>query len=296
MDSNNINLSIDELLNKISDVTRIVDPLQKKVIEYNNNLAIVEEIHCFDFWGKNKVCDNCISIRAYNDNTTYVKIEYKNDKTYMITAVPYCFDDRRIVIEIIKDITKSVLFDFSENAALEQVGIHAIIDNMNKLAFSDSLTELYNRRYIMEKLPVDLLNSALLSTNLSIIMADIDYFKKVNDTYGHLAGDLTLKNVAKILLSCIKRKNDWIARFGGEEFMICMPGANLEIAKKTAECMRKSIENASIKYEGKDISVTVSFGIYSLKSKGNENADDLLKYADEKLYLAKRNGRNRIEY
>ena len=100
MDSNNINLSIDELLNKISDVTRIVDPLQKKVIEYNNNLAIVEEIHCFDFWGKNKVCDNCISIRAYNDNTTYVKIEYKKDKTYMITAVPYCFDDRRIVIEM----------------------------------------------------------------------------------------------------------------------------------------------------------------------------------------------------
>ena len=296
MDSNNINLSIDELLNKISDVTRIVDPLQKKVIEYKNNAEIVEEIHCFDFWGKNKVCDNCISIRAYNDNTTYVKIEYKKDKTYMITAVPYCFDDRRIVIEIIKDITKSVLFDFSENAALEQVGIHAIIDNMNKLAFSDSLTELYNRRYIMEKLPVDLLNSALLSTNLSIIMADIDYFKKVNDTYGHIAGDLTLKNVSKILLSCIKRENDWIARFGGEEFIICMPGANLEIAKKTAECMRKSIENASIKYEGKDISVTVSFGIYSLKSKGNENAHDLLKYADEKLYLAKRNGRNRIEY
>ena len=296
MDSNNINLSIDELLNKISDVTRIVDPLQKKVIEYKNSVEIVEEIRCFDFWGKNKVCDNCISIRAYNDNTTYVKIEYRNNKTYMITAVPYCFDDRRIVIEIIKDITKSVLFDFSENAALEQVGIHAIIDNMNKLAFSDSLTELYNRRYIMEKLPVDLLNSALLSTNLSIIMADIDYFKKVNDTYGHLAGDLTLKNVAKILLSCIKRENDWIARFGGEEFMICMPGANLEIAKKTAECMRKSIENASIKYEGIDIRVTVSFGIYSLKSKGNENADDLLKYADEKLYLAKRNGRNRIEY
>ena len=77
MESNNINLSINELLNKISDVTRIVDPLQKKVIEYKNNVEIVEEIRCFDFWGKNKVCDNCISIRAYNDNTTYVKIEYK---------------------------------------------------------------------------------------------------------------------------------------------------------------------------------------------------------------------------
>ena len=122
------------------------------------------------------------------------------------------------------------------------------------------------------------------------------YFKKVNDNYGHIAGDLTLKSVAKTLSGCIKRENDWIARFGGEEFMICMPGATLEIAKETAECMRKSVENASIKYEGKDISVTVSFGVYSLKLKGNENADDLIKLADEKLYLAKRNGRNRIEF
>ena len=296
MDPNCINLSSHELLNKISDVTRIVDPLQKKVIEYKNNAAIDKDIHCFDFWGKNKVCDNCISIRAYNDNTTYVKIEYKKDKTYMIMAVPYSFDDRRIVIEIIKDITSSILFDFNENASLELAGVHALIDNMNKLAFRDPLTELYNRRYIMEKLPVDLLNSALLSTNLSIIMADIDYFKKVNDNYGHIAGDLTLKSVAKTLSGCIKRENDWIARFGGEEFMICMPGATLEIAKETAECMRKSVENASIKYEGKDISVTVSFGVYSLKLKGNENADDLIKLADEKLYLAKRNGRNRIEF
>ena len=75
MDPNGIDLSSHELLNKISDVTRIVDPLQKKVIEYKNNAAIDKDIHCFDFWGKNKVCDNCISIRAYNDNTTYVKIE-----------------------------------------------------------------------------------------------------------------------------------------------------------------------------------------------------------------------------
>ena len=149
------------------------------------------------------MCDNCISIRAYNDNTTYVKIEYKVDKTYMIMAVPYSFDNRRIVIEIIKDITSSILFDFNENASLELAGVHALIDNMNKLAFRDPLTELYNRRYIMEKLPVDLLNSALLSTNLSIIMADIDYFKKVNDNYGHIAGDLTLKSVAKTLSGCI---------------------------------------------------------------------------------------------
>lgn len=296
MNFNEIDLSIHELLDKISDVTRIVDPLQKKVIAYKNNVAIIGEIHCFDFWGKNKVCDNCITIRAYNDNTTYVKIEYKNDKAYMITAVPFCFADESIIIEIIKDITNSVFFNLSEHGVSEQVSFHELIDNMNKLAFSDSLTELYNRRYIMEKLPVDLLNSALLSTNLSVIMADIDYFKNANDIYGHIVGDRILKNVAKILSGCIKRENYWIARFGGEEFIICMPGANIEIAKKTVEHMRESIEKGSIEYECKDISVTVSFGIYSFKPNGTESVDDVIKWADEKMYLAKRNGRNRIVY
>ncbi|MEA4964631.1 MAG: GGDEF domain-containing protein [Oscillospiraceae bacterium] len=296
MEQNGITLSSCELLDKISDVTRIVDPLQKKVIQNKASPEIMEEVHCFDFWGKNKACDNCISIRAYHDNTTYVKIEYKKDKTYMITAVPYFCADRRIVIEMIKDITKSILFDFSENAAAEQAGVCAIVDHMNKLAFSDFLTDLYNRRYIMERLPVDILNSALLSADLSIIMVDIDFFKKVNDIYGHIAGDLTLKNVAKVLSGCIKNENDWIARFGGEEFMISLAGANLEMAQKTAECMRKSIEDATVQFEGNDIRVTVSIGIYSLKSKGNEDADDLLKHADEKMYLAKKNGRNRIEY
>lgn len=289
-------LSSPELLDKISDVIRIIDPLQKKIIEYKNNSAIVEEMHCFDFWGKNKVCDNCISMRAYNDNNTYVKIEYKEDRTYMITAVSLSGDDKRIIIEIIKDITNSILFDSNEGADMGQPGIHALIDNMNKLAFNDSLTGLYNRRYIMEKLPVDLLNSSLLATELSIIMADIDYFKKVNDNFGHLAGDQALKTVANVLSGCIKRESDWIARFGGEEFMICMPGANLEIARKTAERMRQSIENASIQYDGKNIGVTVSFGIYSLTSAGHEQAEDLLKFADEKLYQAKLNGRNRVEY
>ena len=94
---NNINdyLTNGELFSKLSDFTRIVDPLQKRVIEYRNKEVPINNIHCFDFWGKNKVCDNCISMRAYNDNTTYVKIEYNKDKTYIVTAVPYILGQRR---------------------------------------------------------------------------------------------------------------------------------------------------------------------------------------------------------
>ena len=295
-DNVNDYLSNGTLFSKLSDITRIVDPLQKTVIQYKNKEVVIDGIHCFDFWGKNKVCDNCISMRAYNDNKTYVKIEYNKEKIYLITAVPHDLNDRRVVIEILKDITNSLLLSSYENEAVDSTGIHALIDNMNKSAYSDPLTGLYNRRYIIEKLPVDLLNATLLANEFSIIMADIDHFKLVNDNYGHLAGDQALKTVAETLAGCIKRESDWIARYGGEEFLICIPGANLDFALKTAECMRKAIESTPIMYEDKMLSLTASFGVYSMKTTENTSVDDLLKLADEKLYSAKRNGRNRVEW
>ena len=295
-DNVNDYLSNGTLFSKLSDITRIVDPLQKTVIQYKNKEVVIDGIHCFDFWGKNKVCDNCISMRAYNDNKTYVKIEYNKDKIYLITAVPHDLNDRRVVIEILKDITNSLLLSSYENEAVDSTGIHALIDNMNKSAYSDPLTGLYNRRYIIEKLPVDLLNATLLANEFSIIMADIDHFKLVNDNYGHLAGDQALKTVAETLAGCIKRESDWIARYGGEEFLICIPGANLDFALKKAECMRKAIESTPIMYEDKMLSLTASFGVYSMKTTENTSVDDLLKLADEKLYSAKRNGRNRVEW
>ncbi len=294
-DSINTFLIDGAIFSKLSDITRLVDPLQKRVIEYKNENVVINDLHCFDFWGKGKVCDNCISMRAYNDNTTYIKIEYNGEKTYSITAVPYELDDRRVVIELLKDITNSMFLGLHDIPGME-TGIHALIDNMNKLAFSDSLTGLYNRRYVIEKLPVDLLNASLLSQDISVIIADIDYFKSVNDTYGHLGGDYTLKKASETLSSCIKRGSDWIARYGGEEFLICMPGAGLETAKEAAECMRKSIKKMVVRYDDKEFNITSSFGICSINSTGSSSVDELLKRADEKLYLAKRNGRNRIEY
>jgi diguanylate cyclase (GGDEF)-like protein len=282
------------IFEKISDIIRVVDPRTKRVIFSKNNSAGGPEPHCFDFWGKNKACDNCISIRAYNDDATYVKIEYTQEKIFMITAIPYDFSGKKVIIEILKDMTNSIFF--SPGDSVELTGVHALIDHMNEIAFSDSLTGLYNRRYISEKLPVDLLNSALLSREVSIILTDIDFFKEVNDHFGHIAGDQVLKYTASVLSDCLKRGSDWVARYGGEEFLICMPGAALEVAKSAAERMRVSLENAVIPYEGNEIRVTASFGVVNIKPTGNEILDSLVKKADEKLYLAKQNGRNAVAY
>jgi len=292
----NTYLSSKTIFDKISDMTRIVDPVKKQVINYKDNEGVISSKPCFDFWEKNKICDNCISMRAYNDDTTYVKLEYKGEKTYMITAVPYDLPDRRVVVEILKDITNSMFLDSGVGSGTEVTGVHALIDAMNKLAFVDALTGLYNRRYILEKLPVDLVNATLSSQNVSLIMADIDHFKNVNDTYGHMAGDHTLKVVAETLSSCLKRGSDWAARFGGEEFLICMPGSDLEMASSMAEIMRQALEKQVIRYEDKEFGLTCSFGVYCTSSPETEHPEEMIKSADEKLYLAKKNGRNRVEY
>ncbi len=298
MDDFNIKAILEKLdvFEKTYESIRIVDPLNKKILTNNKDDSAVEKLNCFDFWGKNKVCDNCVSIRAYNENNTYVKFEYNSDAIFMVTAIPYEVEDRRVVIELLKDATDSLIFDKAEGQSEDKSEIYSLIDNLNKLALKDTLTGLYNRRYINEKLPVDLINTMLSEQNLSVVIADIDFFKKVNDIYGHLAGDRVLKIFVDTLKGCLSRTSDWIGRFGGEEFLICLPGADLEISLKTIESMRKTIEEKDIIFEGSKIKITASFGIYSLIPNSTDSIDDLIQKADEKLYLAKKNGRNRIEY
>lgn len=284
------------IFEKMYDHIRLVDPIIKKVINYSNNTMSELADKCFDFWEKNKICDNCISIRAFNENKTFVKTEYTTNKIYMLMAVPVELSNRRIVIELFKDTTDSMVY-INENTENTESNseIYAMIDSMNNLLLKDTLTGIYNRRYINEKLPVDFINAALSDQSLSIIIVDIDFFKKVNDTYGHLTGDFALKSFADTLSGCIKRKNDWISRYGGEEFLICLPGAELEMAIKTAEYMRRTIENKVILSGEHTIKITASFGVCSIKPIVDGNVMNFIECADKKLYVAKHNGRNRVE-
>ena len=129
-------------------------------------------------------------------------------------------------------------------------------------------------------------------------MTDIDYFKKVNDTYGHTVGDLVLKTVSKVMRSQL-REYDIAGRYGGEEFAILLPFTKLKEAKMVAERLRKSIETKTIdisevnpEAEQKTINVTISLGIYELKTSDEDS--DLLKNADKALYQAKESGRNKV--
>ncbi|MBF0118243.1 MAG: GGDEF domain-containing protein [Desulfobacterales bacterium] len=166
------------------------------------------------------------------------------------------------------------------------------IKKLENAAAIDPLTGAYNRGEFNRIIEHHTSNSIRHVKNLSLIMIDIDHFKKVNDTYGHQAGDIVLKEVVKTIRSEI-RKGDYLARYGGEEFAIVLPDTNMIRAIELAERLRQIIENLEIRILSNEIiRVTSSFGVATLKA--GFNKETLLKEADNMLYKSKTNGRNRV--
>lgn len=124
-------------------------------------------------------------------------------------------------------------------------------------------------------------------------MIDIDYFKLINDKYGHLLGDLVLKDITNVIKNNIRGKSDWIARYGGEEFLILFNDTSKEDAYNLSKRIKSVVENSIFKYDDIEINITISIGIASLTSE-IDDMDKLIRKADENLYKAKRSGRNYI--
>lgn len=164
-----------------------------------------------------------------------------------------------------------------------------------ELSNTDHLTGLFNRRYMMDALEKELQRTIRKGGNLSLIMMDIDHFKRVNDTYGHIQGDVVLQKVASQLQKEL-RSYDCAARYGGEEFISILPESNLKEAVFVADRIRESVE--AIKFNGpiSTLNITASLGIACFPIPGVSTVDSFIKLADDALYRAKSNGRNRVEF
>ena len=168
-------------------------------------------------------------------------------------------------------------------------------DSLRELAYRDSLTGLFNVRYFRETMASELERAARYKHPLSLVFIDIDFFKKVNDTFGHQAGDHVLHEVANTFLKLL-RNRDIVARYGGEEFAIILPETVGSSAKVLAQRVRRGIEQLEIHYEADYIPITISCGIASCDfKKTNMTLEDFIKQSDQALYRAKENGRNRVE-
>ncbi len=174
---------------------------------------------------------------------------------------------------------------------LDTIFFRRIVESAEK----DSLTCIYNKGSIIKILNIMLEQSLHNKKPLSVAMIDIDHFKRVNDTYGHVAGDAVLKHVAGLLTGHL-RSIDRSGRFGGEEFIIIFDNTPISDAKKICERIRKIVTHHPAAFEDQNIGVTISIGIASNEARHADNADSLIKLADERLYTAKKKGRDQIVY
>jgi diguanylate cyclase (GGDEF)-like protein len=166
--------------------------------------------------------------------------------------------------------------------------------DLERISRVDVLTGLYNRRHFDEILDYQWHLSLREGRSLAVVIADIDHFKRINDTYGHLAGDAFLKATAMLLESVFKRETDIVARFGGEEFTVLMANTDAESARAMAEELRSSMAAFSLPYRDAQLKATISLGISALVPDLSRTASQLIGEADNALYRAKREGRNRV--
>ncbi len=160
-----------------------------------------------------------------------------------------------------------------------------------QLATQDSLTGLSNRRNLLERARQEIVRARRRNDPISLVIADIDHFKSINDQYGHDAGDNVIRHAAELLLR-LCREQDVVARWGGEEFLLLLPSTNLLAAEALAERFRQAVVETVVAYGELDIKLKMSFGVAALEH--NENIDDAIARADKAMYQSKNDGRNRV--
>jgi diguanylate cyclase (GGDEF)-like protein len=256
-----------------------------------NDTAVIEHIKK-DFQTKNEYCN----IRSFENPLNTSDKQKSSINTSQIVSLKILDIQSKAMLYILP---KRKILSYHEDlfCMIRKILAASLISflNIKKLenaALADPLTHCYNRRALNSSLDCDIAKAERYGTDISVVMFDIDYFKKINDTYGHKAGDAVLHSFTKSINATI-RKSDYLARYGGEEFVLVLPETKLPKALELAERLRKITENLEVKFDDKIIKITTSAGVASYKK--GQDKDSLIQKADELLYDAKKQGRNRIK-
>jgi diguanylate cyclase (GGDEF)-like protein len=243
-----------------------------------------------------------IKVSVYGEEHLRESMEQAPESEYAHIHIPLKARDRVAGLLVLSNYASRPLSRAAQgilNVIQNQVTI--VIDNARlyegarRLAITDGLTKIYNHRFFQELFEKEYNRAYRYDTVFSMIMLDIDLFKDVNDTYGHLFGDEILVGLANLVKSCL-RSMDTVARYGGEEFAMLLPETNGIEATHTAERIRKTVEGYVFHVSDRELNITVSQGVATFPSPGIQGRFDIIAKADEALYEAKEAGRNRVAF
>ena len=260
-----------KVLEKIFDVVRILDGESLSKMQENPCVGVqLEMCKCYEFWKKNKPCENCISVKAFTEKRQKTKLELFDTDIYLVISRYMEIDDEPCVMELVRYLADDTLIDTDGRDKL----VGKLKGYQDKL-YRDPLTEIYNRRYFEDEIR-DMQNPA------GVAMIDLDDFKLYNDIYGHDMGDRVLRTVADAINHCI-RKTDKLVRYGGDEFLLILPNMVRGTLRGKLLQIQEAIQNAKIP-ECSRLRLTASIG--GVLSE-NETIDEAIERADHLMYKAK---------
>jgi diguanylate cyclase (GGDEF)-like protein len=236
----------------------------------------------------------CRALRSKEQGYTYIILLTSRDAIEHLVAGLQSGADDYLIKPVVEPELIARLNTGRRIVTLER-SLRAANEENRRLSITDPLTGVHNRRFLMEQLPREIDRAARYGRQLSAIMCDVDFFKKINDTHGHQTGDEVLKWFGNALKTGM-RTADWIARYGGEEFVIVLPETNVGNAAIAAEHLRKHIAEQPVRAGGQEFNVSASFGVSGWRDKVPQGAtlDTLMAHCDSGVYASKAAGRNRI--
>ena len=258
---------------EVFDIVRLLDENsigKIKKQDVNDNDISMLPCECYSFWNKTHPCDNCISLKAFNEKSQRTKLEFLNSDIYEVISKYVEIDGKPYVMELLKQLDDDTMLDLEGHDKL----LSKLTMYTEKL-YKDALTGAYNRSYYEDEIKT-------VNSSAGVAVIDLDDFKLYNDTYGHNAGDIVLTTVAKTIRKSI-RKNDIFVRYGGDEFVLVMPKIEEETFNKKLEELKNNIHSADIPGYTR-LKLSVSIGGVIAK---NETVEDAVARADKLMYQAK---------